>query len=122
MPTPKKQPARPLSSYKTGKIRIPSGTEIYDGIMSRIEPELLSTNLKTLDVPYKKETKDEHATRYKRYSKAFAEYKKRYSMWAQNFKRAIKAYKRAVTKAVERLTKGKEDLALLALEEQMKTA
>ena len=114
MPTQKKSTAR--------KIRILSGTEIYDGIMSRIEPELLSTNLKKLDAPYKKETKDQHAARYKRYGKAFVEYRKRYAAWAKNFKRALKAYKRAVVKAVERLTKGKEDQVLLDLEAQIKTA
>ncbi len=43
---------------------------LYDFFMSTIEPELLRKNLDTLDAPYSKETAEERAIRYGRYSSA----------------------------------------------------
>ncbi len=44
---------------------------LYDFFMKHIEPDLVSGNLATLDVPYSKETAEERKTRYSRYSAAY---------------------------------------------------
>lgn len=47
-----------------------NGTTLYDFFMSQIEPDLVTANLKTLDLPYKGETKEEHDDRYAQYQSA----------------------------------------------------
>lgn len=101
---------------------VPSGTEIYDAIMRKIEPELIRVNLDKLDAPYKNETEAEHRARYRRYSKAFAAYKKAFSAWSLNLKKAVQSYKRAVLKATEKVAKKDEETAMQSLEEQIKAA
>ncbi|MEQ1849176.1 MAG: hypothetical protein ABL890_01145 [Candidatus Peribacteraceae bacterium] len=102
--------------------RFPTGEEIYDGIMSKIEPELLTANLKTLDAPYANETKEAHDARYARYSTAFATYKVEYAKWVSELHQAVAAYKRAVRKASEGV-EGEQEAALLKnLEDQFASA
>ncbi len=101
---------------------LPTGQEIYDRLMSKIEPELVLKNLKKLDAPYKKETKAQRKKRYARYGKAFKEYRTQYKVWLSRVNLAIAAYKRAVVKASEKVSKTKEDAALAELEKQMKAA
>jgi len=102
--------------------RFPTGQEIYDGIMGRIEPELLTANLDRLDDPYKGETPEEHKKRYERYSRAFAQYKVEYGKWVANLNQAVAAYKRAVTQAAEGAEKEQEAELLKHLEDQMFSA
>lgn len=101
---------------------IPTGTEIYDEIMRRLEPELRSSNLDHLDDVYAAETADERTNRYQRYSRAFKDYQKVYAVWSRNFRSAVKDFKRAVVKTAEGLSKEDEGAALTLLEEQMLTA
>lgn len=101
---------------------LPTGQEIYDRLMQKIEPELMLKNLKKLDAPYKKETASARKKRYARYAKAFKTYKAQYKAWVAKLNLAIAAYKRAVVKASERVSKAKEDSALADLEAQMKAA
>ncbi len=101
---------------------LPTGQEIYDRLMSKIEPELVLGNLKKLDAPYKKETAANRKKRYARYGKAFKEYRTQYKVWLARVNTAIAAYKRAVVKASEKVSKKKEDAALADLEKQMKAA
>lgn len=102
--------------------RFPTGEEVYDGIMSKIEPELVNANLPHLDEPYKGETPDEHTSRYARYSKAFAQYKVEYQKWVTNLRQAVAVYKRSVMKAAEG-AEGEQEAALLKnLEDEMLTA
>ncbi len=107
---------------KTKKFTLPSGREIYDRIMKRIEPELVTANLKKLDTPYRKESKAARRKRYTRYAKAFKAYRTQYKAWILNLRTAVAAYRRAVSKAAQKLNKGKEDAALKALEAKMSAA
>ena len=109
-------------STPTQGFAVPSGAEIYDAIMRKIEPELIRANLGKLDTPYKNETEAKHSARYRRYSKAFAAYKKAFSVWSLNLKKAVQAYKRAVFKASEKISKREEEAKMQALEEQMNNA
>ena len=58
---------------------IPSGKEIYDGIMGKIDPELLFDNLSKLKEQYVDETPEQKKKRAARYNKAFAEYDKQFA-------------------------------------------
>ncbi len=92
---------------------------MYDAIMSRVEPELVTKNLKKLDAPFTKETPDERKARYQRYSKAFVTYKKIFKQWATKLKGAVSAYKRARTRAAESIVKKEEANIISSLEAQM---
>lgn len=100
-------------------IRFPSGEEIYDMIMQKIEPELTHANLPHLDEPYANETEAAHKTRYARYSKAFAAYKVEYKKWVARLHEAVAAYQRAVTRAAEGADKDQEEMILKNLEDQI---
>jgi len=102
--------------------RFPTGEEIYDSIMQKIEPELVNANLKALDAPYQGESEAEHKTRYERYSRAFAAYKVEYQKWVTNLRQAVGAYKKAVMKASEGAEKEEEAMLLKNLEDQFETA
>ncbi len=102
-----------------GGIALPTGQEIYDRIMKTIEPELVLSNLKKLDVPYKKETPAKRKARYARYTKAFKEYRIQYKAWITKLNLALQAYKRVVIKSSERKTLTDEQSLLAALESQM---
>lgn len=104
---------------KKKRFSFPTGREVYDRIIVKIEPELVTANLKKLDAPYKKETKAARKKRYARYAKALKEYRKEYNAWITRLRTAVSAYKKAVTKTVEKMNKNKEDAALKALEDQM---
>jgi hypothetical protein len=121
MPT-KKSSQGPKKLRSLGGVALPTGQQIYDRLMSKIEPELVLSNLKKLDAPYKKETKAEHKKRYARYAKAFKTYRTQYKIWLSNVSKAIQIYKRAVVKASEKAVRAKEDAALADLEAQMKSA
>lgn len=116
MPTPKN-----LSGYAATlrALKFPSGAEIYDAIMGRIEPELLRANLKKLDAPYKDETPAQKKKRYARYSKAFALYRTAFKAWSERLKRAIRKYQKTFTKVIESANRTKEDKALSDLEQQI---
>ena len=110
------------STSSSGSIRIPTGPQIYDALMSKIEPELMRANLGALDAPYKDEAPEARAARYKRYSKAFIAYKKAFKDWSKQLNKAVKAYKTALFKTVETLSQSKQDAALQALELQLQSA
>jgi hypothetical protein len=101
---------------------LPTGTEIYDEIMQRIDPELVSANLEHLDEPYGDESEDERKKRYERYGKAFTDYQKVYAVWSKNFQNAVKEYRRALVKTAESLSKEDEDAAMQLLESQILAA
>ena len=102
-------------------IVIPSGQEIFDGLMRKIEPELVTSNLPKLDAPYAKETPAQHKKRYARYSKAFMQYKKEFKAWSAKLQKAVAAYKKALFKAAEKHALGDEGNVLADLEAKMQS-
>lgn len=91
-------------------------------IMRGIEPELVTANLGVLDVSYKGESVEDHAKRYRGYSKAFELYQKAYRTWKLNAKNAVHAYKHAITCAAERMNATGESSILASLEGQISAA
>jgi len=57
-----------------GDVPVPSGTEIYDALMSKIDTDLLTANIPTLDAQYAGETAEEKKVRYERYQESYKKY------------------------------------------------
>lgn len=106
----------------TDDIVLPTGEHVYDTIMRRIEPELVLSNLDSLDTPYAGETDTDRSRRYKRYAKAFAQYREQYGVWVQSLKNAAQVYKKAVLRATEKVNGVREDSELESLTHQMLAA
>ncbi len=119
---PKKAAAKKSLPKTFQGMKVPTGQEVYDGIMKRIEPELVTANLKKLDAPYKKEKPAARAARYKGYAKSFKVYKKAYKTWASNLKKAAQNYKKVLLKTTEVINRKGDDAALKSLESQMQSA
>lgn len=60
----------------------PSPEQLFDHLMSQIEPELMTSMVPTLATTYANETPAEARERSRRYQAAFAEYDKRYAEYA----------------------------------------
>lgn len=111
------------STAKTrARFAFPTGAQMYDTLMQKIEPELVSANLKKLDTPYKDESAADRKKRYKRYSKAFATYKKAFKAWATKVHAAIAKYRKALVRAGEASNKKRENTMLQSLESQILSA
>ena len=73
---------------------IPSATEIYDAIMSAIEPDLISSANPLLAEKYSSETDAEKKVRKERYKKAFKEYDAQYTEASKRLMSAVRSYKK----------------------------
>ncbi len=97
--------------------KIPSGQEIYDMIMSQIEPELVSENLPTLEEKYKDEPEEKKQERLKKYEKAFEEYDKAYELYISDIREKVRRYRHLSFAWAEAQSKNDEDGRLAELEE-----
>jgi len=119
MPTPSDQSSEQLSL--ADQFASLTGEQVYDSIMSGIEPELVLANLESLDEPYGGESEADRATRYERYGKAFSKYIQAYQAFMKNLGETIHVYKRAVLKAAEYVNGSKESELLQGLTDQIAT-
>ena len=94
------------------------GDDLYDQIMSEIEPELVSTVYDTLEEKYKNETPDEKAVRQVRYDKAFAEYERRFALYTNEWNNKLRMFQTGVSRALEADDRDEE----IVLMSQMETA
>lgn len=103
MPTPIPLPtgARPVPSRAEGaKVgpqppKIPTGRELYDALMSHIEPELMSGMVETLEETYKNETPENRALRMKRYALAFERCQTAYDEYMETLDTQVNRYRRS---------------------------
>lgn len=95
---------------------IPSGQEIFDSIMKDIEPDLISTNVNTLEEKYGGEPEDQKKARLERYKLAFAEYDKRYKVYMDDLTQKVAEYTKYEMKKIEIKNKEKERQVLADLE------
>lgn len=114
---------------KTGddaKIPVPpailSGEEIYDMLMEKIEPELMSKQKDLLAERYKNETPEENTLRGKRYAAALAEYDRQYAEYCAKMEHDVSVFKRTVTSGTETRVTSREKDNLSSLESQMDDA
>src|SRR3989344_1364855 len=93
-----------------------NGTEVYDGLMANIEPELLSANIPHIDDAYVNESEQDRKVRYERYTAAFAKYDEAYALWEAQLNEAVTTYRRDALKSAEQESRSEDGNALAALE------
>ncbi len=99
-----------------------SGTDLYDTIMGKIEPDLLSHNLertKNFVLTADLEERKEMATRYEA---AFAEYDRQFAAYEKNWEKRFSAYKSQSMQSLEKKMKGGEQDRLSSIEKDMKNS
>ena len=95
---------------------VPSGKEIYNMIMSKIEPDLAYPQVESLDEKYKGESTEEKEQRMKKYQAANEKYDNQYQMYIQKLKGEVDAYKQAAFTYAEKKTAIEEAAQLKDLE------
>ena len=102
--------------------KIPSGQEIYDSIMQKIEPELVSAVIPTLKEKYKDETPEAKEARKKRYNNAFAKYQKEFKAYMEKIHEESHKYVLDLRNSMEEKSRAKEEDELSSLESQINSA
>ncbi|MFA7682375.1 MAG: hypothetical protein WCX61_05085 [Candidatus Peribacteraceae bacterium] len=113
---------KPLIKNNPQPPRIPSGQEIYDGLMGKIEPELLTANLPMLEEQSAHDTPEQKEERMQRYQKAFEEYDRQYQEYIQELTAAVENYKRTALKSMENQDRTEEANTLSNLENSISTS
>lgn len=96
-----------------------SPQELYDSLMSAIEPELTTSQLPLLDQKYKDETPEEADARAKRYDKAYEEYDKKFLEYSLEMQKNLRVYQRQSSASFERMDRTEEENQITALESQI---
>jgi hypothetical protein len=81
--------------------RIPTGQELFDAIMGRIEPELTSTAAAQVAEKYKSETAEERKVRMQRYELAFERYDQAYEGYIATLHTQVGRYRQESFQHVE---------------------
>jgi hypothetical protein len=100
-------------------LQIPSGDDLYNTLMGRIEPDLTTDQLPLLDQKYKGESAEEAKVRAERYEKAFAEYDKQLAEYLAELQGKVREYQLSACRSVEHDDREKEERQLSALESTM---
>lgn len=96
--------------------QIPTGDEIYNSIMSQIEPELTSAQISLLEEKYKGETEGDQKVRMERYTKAFEEYEKQYGEYIATLDAQVRSFKRDAMSSTEGQSRAEDNAQLASLE------
>ena len=95
---------------------IPTGEEIYNQIMSEIEPDLVNCTEEELNKKYADESKGDKEARMQRYQKAMEEYDKRYEKFVSNLTGEVNIYQKKEIASLERKNNAEEKEQLSDLE------
>ncbi|OGJ56027.1 hypothetical protein A2635_04955 [Candidatus Peribacteria bacterium RIFCSPHIGHO2_01_FULL_51_9] len=112
----------PTPNVPAGEIKIPSGEEVYNAIMGRIDPDLLTGTIPTLETKYKGESEMQRAARLERYKKAYKEYDRQYAAWTQEVQVLVARARREALQSAEKKERVKEEQILQSLDSQMTAA
>lgn len=93
------------------------GGEMYDAIMAGIEPELVSTNVKSLPEAYKDETDEQAAERAERYNRAFEAYEAALQAQQNSWEQQLAAMRKQAFQSTEKESHDAEQTDLSALEQ-----
>ncbi len=105
----------------TADIIIPTGDQLYNMLMSKIEPDLTTNQLPLLDEKYKNEIPEQAQIRAVRYEKAFAEYDKQLNAYLANLEAKVREYQSTARKSLEHEERTKEEQKLDTLEQAIQT-
>lgn len=112
----------PIQNTTPSELRIPSGEEVYNGIMGRIDSDLLTTVIPTLEEKYKGESESARAVRLERYKKSYEEYDKQYAVWEQDVRALVARARREALQTAEKKERVAEEQLLQNLDSQMAAA
>ncbi len=98
-------------SAGTAQVTGASGTQIYDVIMSQIEPDLVSSMAAELSNKYISETKQQHDDRMERYKRAFELYDKCFSAFMVAMTDEAKKAKFSARTAAEAKSRSEDEQA-----------
>jgi len=95
---------------------IPDAKELYDSIMSTIEPELCTDQIPLLTEKYKDETQEQRTARLKKYNSAFEAYDKALDAYIKNLHQEVGVYRKQVLGEAEKHSRSEELSKLSQLE------
>lgn len=95
---------------------IPTPDELYDQLMSAIEPELTLSQAPLLAVKYKDETPEEHAERNRRYEKAFLKFYEVRDAYFADLSKRVSEYRKIILKTSEERADTQEQEQLSQIE------
>lgn len=95
---------------------IPSGEEVYNMLMEKIEPELMTAQIPLLQEKYKDETPEDAKVRAERYRKAFEEYDKKYAEYQLTIDSSVRVFSHDVLKGAETIATTDDTSALQNIE------
>ena len=101
---------------------IPDSTELYNSLMSNIEPELTADQIPLMKEKYKNETPEERKQRIKRYQAAYVEYMKQMEAYIDGLNEKVDAYRKEAFAYAEEKTLEKEKGELAELETAISSA
>jgi len=99
-----------------------SGDALYDSIMAKIEPELLTANLPKIKELTQRETVEQRTARAQRYSQAFAAYDAALKAHTKEWDSAFHRYVSQTMKILEHDLESVEETNLASLEASMHEA
>ena len=103
----------------TNDLQIPTGDQLYNMLMSKIEMDLTTDQLALLDEKYKGEAPEQAQERAARYEKAFAEYDKQLAAYLATLETKVHQYQTTARKSLEHEERTKEEQELGGLEQAM---
>lgn len=101
---------------------LPTGEQIYNTIMSQIEPDLVTTSGVSTDAPEKAETPAHFTARMERYQKAFALYEKCFNAFVAHLHEESKKARLATRLATEQKLHDEEEATAAKLLSDMAQA
>lgn len=89
--------------------KILAGKALYDALMSKIEPDLVSTAIPTLAEKYSNETEVEKERRRKRYNKAYEKFYDALDTYLYDMQMRIKRYRKQGMETIEQISAFHDD-------------
>jgi len=90
--------------------------QLYDSIMREIEPDLLTTNLDTLDAKYAGESEAQKAERMQRYQAAYAKFDEEFKAFMSEVNEEVRTSRRKARVEEEAKAKQSDQTALASIE------
>ncbi len=90
--------------------------QLYDTLMSEIEPDLMLATLPTLDAKYVGESEADRAVRMKRYEAAYAKFDAEFEKFMADVQEEVRVSRREALKAKEEQDRQSDQPALASLE------
>ena len=95
---------------------IPDSQELYNALMSKIEPELCTDQIPLLTEKYKDEAQEQRTARIKRYNAAFEAYDKALDVYMTSLRRKVDVYRKQALGEAEKNSRSEEQNKLSQLE------